>query len=196
MGILENWLSDLPQQFQNKKNIEILIRAFSRQLEEVKKVFDDLDNKTDLENAEGKQLDHVGGIVHLSRKDAGLLTGLGIDEPVIEDERYRKLLTYKVLSNTSDCTYNDLMESLEILWKTEGIKYFEDPNRPATIFLILPKSDISDNFILPFERKLVVKASGVSVLYKLIYTTEMNVINEEKFTITSIRNRMKFPFFK
>ena len=196
MGILENWLSDLPQQFQNKKNIEILIRAFSRQLEEVKKVFDDLDNKTDLENAEGKQLDHVGGIVHLSRKDAGLLTGLGIDEPVIEDERYRKLLTYKVLSNTSDCTYNDLMESLEILWKTEGIKYFEDPNRPATIFLILPKSDISDNFILPFERKLVVKASGVSVLYKLIYTTEMNVINEEKFTITSIKNRMKFPFFK
>ena len=196
MGILENWLDDLPQQFKNKKNIEILIRAFSRQLEELQKVFNDIDNKTDLNNAVGKQLDFVGGIVNLSRKDAGILAGLGMSAPVIPDERYRKLLTYKVLSNTSDCTYDDLMESLEILWKTEGIKYYEDPKRPATIYLLLPKSDISDTLILPFERKLVVKASGVSVLYKLIYTTEMNVINEEKFTITSIKNRMKFPFFK
>lgn len=196
MEILENWLSDLPQQFQNKNNIEILIRAFSRQLEELKKVFDDLDNKTDLDNAEGKQLDCVGDIVNLSRKDAGILAGLGMSAPVIPDERYRKLLTYKVLSNTSDCTYNDLMESLEILWKTEGIKYFEDPKRPATIFLILPKSDVADNLVLPFERKLVVKAAGVSVLYKLIYTMDIDIINKEKFTITSIKNRMKFPFFK
>lgn len=196
MGVFESWIADLPQQFKNKRNIEILIKAFSRQLEELKKVFDDLDNKTDLDNAEGKQLDCVGDIVNLSRKDAGILAGLGMSAPVIPDERYRKLLTYKVLSNTSDCTYDDLMESLEILWKTEGIKYYEDPKRPATIYLILPKSDISDTLILPFERKLVVKASGVSVLYKLIYTTEMNVINEEKFMITSIKNRMKFPFFK
>lgn len=196
MEILENWLSDLPQQFQNKNNIEILIRAFSRQLEELKKVFYDLDNKTDLDNAEGKQLDFVGDIVNLSRKDAGILAGLGMSAPVIPDERYRKLLTYKVLSNTSDCTYSDLMESLEILWQTEGIKYYEDPKRPATIYLILPKVDFTENLVLPFERKLVVKASGVSVLYKLIYTMDMNVVNEEKFTIVSVKNQMKFPFFK
>lgn len=196
MGILEEWLDDIPQQFKNKKNIEILIRAFSRQLEELQKVFNYIDNKTDLNNAEGKQLDLVGGIVNLTRKDAGILAGLGMSAPVIPDERYRQLLRYKVLSNTSDCTYSDLMESLEILWQTEGIKYFEDPKRPATIFLILPKSDVADNLDLPFERKLVVKAAGVSVLYKLIYTMDIDIINKEKFTITSIKNRMKFPFFK
>ena len=30
-----DWLRDMPQQFQGKMNIEILIRAFSRQMEEV-----------------------------------------------------------------------------------------------------------------------------------------------------------------
>lgn len=196
MGVFESWITDLPQQFKNKRNIEILIRAFSRQLEELRKVFDDLDNKTDLNNSTGEQLDLVGGIVNLSRKEAGFLAGLGIDAPVISDERYRKLLTYKVLSNTSDCTYSDLMESLEILWQTEGIKYYEDPNKPATIYLILPKSDIEESLILPFERRLVVKAAGVSVLYKLIYTTEMDVINKEKFDLISVKNRMEFPFWK
>lgn len=196
MRRIENWLSDLPQQFQNKKNIEILISAFNKQLEEVQSVFDDMDNKTDLNNAEGRQLDFVGNIVNLSRKDAGILLGLGMSAPVISDERYRNLLAYKALSNTSDCTYSDLMESLEILWQTEGIKYYEDPKRPATIYLILPKADFTENLVLPFERKLVVKASGVSVLYKLIYTTEIDVINREKFGFVSFKNKMEFPFWK
>ena len=48
-GLYEDWILDLPQQFQGKNNIDVLIRAFSRQLDEIKKVFEDLNSLTDLE---------------------------------------------------------------------------------------------------------------------------------------------------
>lgn len=71
MKIVDNWLNDLPQQFLEKKNIEALIRAFSKQLQELQQVFDDLENLTDLDTATGQNLDMVGTIIPLSRKEAG-----------------------------------------------------------------------------------------------------------------------------
>ena len=68
MDILDKWLDDLPQQFQGKKYIEALISVFAKQLEDLYKVFEQLDTETDLDSAVGMNLDMVGDIVTLTRK--------------------------------------------------------------------------------------------------------------------------------
>lgn len=70
MKIYNDWMCDLPSQFQDKNNIDILIKAFSRQLEDVLNVFKELDIKTDIDVAEGKNLDMAGSIVAMSRVEA------------------------------------------------------------------------------------------------------------------------------
>lgn len=136
--ILDKWLQDLPQQFQAKRNIEILISAFAKQLQELEEVFNDLDTKTDLDTATGQNLDMVGTIIPLSRKEAGELAGIGVTDPVISDERYRQFLRYKNLVNTNKCTYYDLMTGLQLLWDVQPVYYIEDPDMPATIILTMP----------------------------------------------------------
>ena len=63
VDILDKWLDDLPQQFQGKKYIEALISVFAKQLEDLYKVFEQLDTETDLDSAVGMNLDMVGDIV-------------------------------------------------------------------------------------------------------------------------------------
>lgn len=47
MKIVDEWLRDIPQQFQGKHNIEILIQAFSRQMP-VEQLFRRLNHRQDL----------------------------------------------------------------------------------------------------------------------------------------------------
>ena len=138
MDIINAWLDDLPQQFQGKELIEGLISAFAKQLEEIQGVFKELDLQTDLESAVGKNLDMVGDIVTLTRKEAGVLAGIDVEDPVISDERYRQFLKYQMLVNTNECTYNDLMDGLALLWDVSPIYYKEDPALPAVIILTMP----------------------------------------------------------
>lgn len=111
--------------------------AFACQMQELVLVFDDLDTKPDIDKACGQNLDDVGTIVSPSRKEAGILAGIGVEEPVISDERYRQFLKYKLLRNMNDCTYYDIMQSIEIFWKADNIRYIEEPERPATILIRL-----------------------------------------------------------
>ena len=136
--VIDEWMNDIPSQFQGKKNIEILINAFARQLQEVQQMFADLYEKTDLDVATGQNLDYVGTIIPLTRKEAGELAGIGVTDPVISDERYRQFLRYKNLVNTNECTYYDLMDGLALLWDVSPIYYIEDPDLPATIILTMP----------------------------------------------------------
>lgn len=138
MQIADNWLRDMPQQFLGKARIEALVEAFSKQLQELDAVFRDLETLTDLDTAAGQNLDYVGTIIPLSRKEAGLLAGMNVEDPVISDERYRQFLRYKLLLNTNDCTYYDLMDGLALLWDVSPIYYIEDPDMPATIILTMP----------------------------------------------------------
>ena len=121
MLIIDEWMRDMPQQFLGKKNIEVLVAAFSRQLQEIRQVFDDMNTKVDLDTAVGQNLDYVGTIIPLSRKEAGELAGINDTDPVISDERYRQFLRYKLLVNTNECTYYDLMEGLALLWDVSPI---------------------------------------------------------------------------
>lgn len=165
MAILDKWIEDLPQQFQGKDNIEILIKAFSKQIEELIEVFNQLDTQTDLESAVGKNLDMVGDIVTLTRKEAGILAGIDVEDPVISDERYRQFLKYQMLVNTNECTYKDLMDGLALLWDVSPIYYLEDPALPAVIILTMP-------FLTPGGRTVtlgevpMVKPAGVRIEFQ------------------------------
>lgn len=165
MGILDSWIEDLPQQFQNKKFIEGLIKAFARQIEDLHHVYKQLDTETDLDSAVGKNLDMVGDIVSLTRKEAGILAGIDVEDPVISDDRYRQFLKYKELVNTNDCTYKDLMNGLALLWDVSPIYYREDKALPAVIILTMP-------FLTPGGKTVtlgevpMVKAAGVRIEFE------------------------------
>ncbi len=159
----EAWLRDIPQQFQGKHNIEILLKTFARQLKEVQSVFEDMNTKLDLDKAVGKNLDYIGTIIPLSRKEAGELCGFCLPEPapVLSDERYVQILKYKLLKNTSDCTYYDIIAGLEYLYEFPFL-YREDPQRPATIILEMPLDLDKPDF--QFYRRLCLKPGGVRIL--------------------------------
>lgn len=193
--ILDSWLRDLPQQFLGKRNIEVLVKAFARQMQEILQVFDDLDTKLDINGAAGQNLDHVGTIVSLSRKEAGLLAGIGVKEPVISDERYRQFLKYKVLRNTNSCTYDDIMQSIEILWRTDNIQYIEDPERPATILIRLPTMNV-DSEVDPLLGKVTaIKPAGVALVYTVNYVVVFDLHYLEEFRLSNMHLHNAIPFW-
>lgn len=165
MAILDEWIDDLPQQFQDKENIETLIRAFSKQIEELLAVFKQLDTQTDLEVAVGKNLDMVGDIITLTRKEAGILAGIDVEDPVISDERYRQFLKYQMLVNTNECTYHDLMDGLALLWDVSPIYYKEDPALPAVIILTMPFLTPGGKIVTLGEVPMV-KPAGVRIEFQ------------------------------
>lgn len=188
-----NWLLDLPQQFQDREFITVLIRAFSRQMEELYQVCDDLVTKVDVDTATGKNLDYVGGIVNLSRKEAGILAGFSDEDPDMSDDRYRKYLRYQILCNNSSCTYEEIMESINLLWDIEKVQYYEDPARPATVFIRLLETDVDE--VDPTQGKpQIVKASGVGFIYAIDYITKVDERYIERFDFPSLN--IKFPLYE
>lgn len=193
MGILDDWIKDMPQQFQGKERIEAVISAFARQIEELYRVFRQLDTETDLEGAVGMNLDMVGNIITLTRKEAGILAGINVEDPVISDERYRQFLKYQMLKNTCECTYEDVVDSIFMLWKVKNISYIEPETRPATIFIGLPTFDI-DVKDPAVERTLAIKAAGVSMIYIFRYS-QLFYSNTEDIKVIKIRLYIRVSFW-
>ena len=170
MLIEKTWFEDIPQQFHGKPKIEVLIKAFSRQLDELIKAFDDISNLT-LDNATGANLDHIGTILSLTRKDLHSLLSIS-DE--INDELYRRVLKYKALKNTGDGTYEDIMSSISLLWNVDNIVYKEDPAHPATVFIDLPQVSL-DDFDPVLSKTLAIKPAGVAMLFTAAYLQALNM---------------------
>lgn len=194
MQIADIWLRDLPQQFQGKHNIEVLIKAFSKQMQEVDKVFQELNTITDIETATGKNLDCVGTIIPLTRKEAGELAGINAFEPVIQDERYRQYLRYKMLQNTSECTYYEIMKSIEILWDVDRTHYYERDDSPATIFIGLPTVDVNEDDQAKGKPKIL-KPAGVGFFYTSQYSTNVDHSMLEKVLLQNLKIFSRFYFF-
>lgn len=194
MQIADIWLRDMPQQFQGKHNIEVLIKAFSKQMQEVDRVFQDLNTMTDIETATGKNLDYVGTIVSLSRKEAGELAGIRSDEPVMPDERYRQFLRYKSLADTSECTYYDMVSGIELLFKYESIRYTEDPAHPATVIFKTPRMPLGEADPVEFRPELCIRPSGVGVMLEKWYGDSFRV--DVCSQVAAVRFRTEFyPMF-
>lgn len=194
MDIYNEWINDLPQQFQGKQNIGHLIRTFSKQMQEIYDVFGQLKNETDLDTAIGKNLDVVGDIVNLSRKDAHIILRKAKDTE-ITDEIYRRVLKYKSIQNSCDCTYYDMMYSISLLWNTDNISYLEPPDRPATVLLKINKTSL-DSIDPAIGRVLAIKPAGVSVVYTIEYWEKIFLLEYKKITLERAKIYWNFPLLK
>lgn len=168
MQILESWFEDIIQQFKGKKNIEILIYAFAKQMQEIAQVFYDVNNLTELEVATGQNLDYVGTIIPLTRKEATVMLGGNV---TLDDDMYRRYLKYMRLRNTNDCTYYDLMDGIKLLWGVEPVYYIEDETLPATIILEMP---VNREFISIGDIPMI-KPAGVRILFDYKIMSLMDV---------------------
>ena len=95
--VLEPLIKDFPEQFKNKRNIEVLANALDKQFAELFGVFLSLQTELTLDRAIGKQLDGIGDIVGLTRYDAAGLAASSETVDTLDDENYRKMLLYKIL---------------------------------------------------------------------------------------------------
>ena len=145
-------IKDFPWQFRGKPKIEALCQCWDRQFEQIFSCLEQMKLILDVDRAQGAQLDHIGDIVVLSRADAGLLAAQAgnLDFDVIDDVRYRKYLKYKILENTSNATYKDIISAIKMIWGADKIKFLENEEGPASLTVSFPYHyTAGDVFILP-----------------------------------------------
>lgn len=176
---------DLVEQFRGKSNIKSLVEVIGLELQAVFDFYEQLRNERDVKTSIGKQLDGVGDIAVMTRKEAGQIVNGPDQQPeIIDDETYRKYLVYKILKNTCDCTYPDLIKAFRMFWD-KPLYYSEDPEYPATIFLetdTLKPEDHAEELL----RAPIIKAAGVGI--KILATTQ-SPDAEGKLHITPILGR-------
>lgn len=164
--------NDLIEQFRGKPNIEALVNALSRQLQEVYDFYMQLMTLLSIDQCEGVQLDNIGDIVQMSRLEALELADKAGYSYTDEDEMYRTFLYYKIFVNTSDCTYSDVMNSIYMLW--DGLlEYAEDANVPATIILGYEMFN-GDNHARLMDIPIL-KSGGVQILFRAKANLEENL---------------------
>lgn len=164
-SITKSFLGKLPEQFKNKHNIEVLIKAFAEELEEVEKAFQELETLRSIRTAFGKQLDGIGEIVNLTRAESTAYAGV-VDFDVLDDERYRLFLMYKALRNANACTYPELMEICRLLYNAKLLYYKEFDDHPAHFQVMVGAK--FDEWMLKMlnNSNLTIKPGGVSVELK------------------------------
>lgn len=194
MKILYNWLNDLPQQFLEKERIEALIKAFSRQMEEVKKAFDELDSITNIDKATGKNLDMVGSIIPINRTEAYTILRR-TKEATVSDDLYRQVLKYKMLKDTSSCTYYDIVESIHMLWNAGDVHYLEKEDSPATIFISINDADLDGTDSL-YGRATAIKPAGVKMVYTQGYSGKIDESKLEKIRLVSVDTAIAIDFLR
>lgn len=174
MTFLDKIVKDLPEQFKNKKNLEVFFRAFSRQADEIAAMFEQLRTERNLQNAIGKQLNGNGDIVVLSRAEAARMFNES-DMELSDDEKYRKYLIFKAHYNTNRCTYEDFIYAFQMFWDRGPIYYSENPAHPATIIIttneMLPEENAADVFNVP-----VAKAGGVGLIRRAVTKTPIPAV--------------------
>lgn len=152
---------DLVEQFRGKTNIEALMEVIGIQLQEVFDFYEQLRTERSVEKAVGKQLDGVGDIAVMTRKEAGQLAGNPIPFEVIDDDTYRQYLIYKILKNTCNCTYPDIIKAFRMFWD-RPLYYTEDPEQPAT--MIFDTGELpGDVDTTPLFRTPLIRAAGVTL---------------------------------
>ena len=152
---------DLVEQFRGKANIEALVEVIGLQFQQVYEFYDQLRYNRDVYTAVGKNLDGVGDIAVLTRMEAAQIAGDPIPFEVIDDEKYRQYLIYKILKNTCDCTYPDIIKAFRMFWD-KPLYYTEDPAYPATMIFDTGEMDGTVNTTPLFNTPLL-RAAGVTL---------------------------------
>ena len=144
----------------------------------------------DVDRAQGAQLDRIGDIVVLSRADAGLLAAQAgnLDFDVIDDVRYRKYLKYKILENTSNATYKDIISAIKMIWGADKIKYLENEEGPASLTVSFPYHyTAGDVFILP---PLTAAGVGIHVRAETVIESKCSHIRTTAFNETVLQGNI------
>ncbi|MCM1059093.1 MAG: DUF2612 domain-containing protein [Eubacterium sp.] len=164
---------DLLEQFKGKPRIEALVDVLAEQMQDLFDFFEQLRSERDVYHSVGKQLDGVGDIAVLTRMEAGKLMGNPIPVDIIEDDLYRQYLIYKILKNTCDCTYHDIIKAFGMFWD-RPLYYSEDPQWPATMIFDTGEMqgfvDTRPLFTIPLLR-----AAGVTLKIYARTSTNMGV---------------------
>lgn len=155
-------INDLVEQFKGKLHTEELNAVIAKQLQDVYHFLDELVYRIDIDNSVGVQLDNIGSIVDLTRKEAKELANKSGFEYENSDAMYRVYLKYKMFLNNAECTYESIMKALHILWNGE-VQYVEKENVNATFFLKFRRFSGADNSSLLYIP--IIKPAGVKVNY-------------------------------
>ena len=134
----QKMVDDLLEQFRGKKNISVLVESYAQQFQEVYDFLMSLLKLLDLEACTGAQLDLIGEIVVLSRYDARVMVEQSYEGEVLDDDLYRKLLKWKILLNTNDCTYWSMMKGIKYFWDKSPVYYETDPETNPRDLLEMP----------------------------------------------------------
>ena len=163
---------DLVEQFRGKANIEALMEVVGIELQEVFDFYEQLRTQRSVDTAVGKQLDGVGDIAMMTRKEAGQLAGNPIPFEVIDDDTYRQYLIYKILKNTCDCTYPNIIKAFRMFWD-KPLYYSEDPEQPAT--MIFDTGELpGDVDTTPLFKTPLIRAAGVTLKLYARTSVEMD----------------------
>lgn len=184
-------IEDFPSQFKGKPKSEALCACFDRQFAEIEQCFQQLLFLLDIEKEEGEQLDRIGDIVVLSRAEAGLLAAQGgvIDFDVIDDARYRKYLKYKILANTSNTTYRDIITAVKTIWDVDKVSYNENTDGPASLTVSFPYEykPGEDIFLLP---PLVAAGVGINIRAETTINTDCSPLRATAFSSAILQGRI------
>lgn len=183
-------IEDFPWQFREKPKIEALCQCWDRQFEEIFSCLEQMKLILDVDRAQGAQLDRIGDIVVLSRADAGLLAAQAgnLDFDVIDDVRYRKYLKYKILENTSNATYKDIISAIKMIWGADKIKYLENEEGPASLTVSFPYHyTAGDVFILP---PLTAAGVGINVQAETVIESKCSHIRTTAFNETVLQGNI------
>lgn len=158
---IERLRSDLVEQFKCKPVINALIEVVGEQLSDVAVFFEELKHLRWLQTAEGRQLDGIGDIVVLSRKEAGELASFAQSDYIMDDEQYRTYLIYKIWKNTCVCTYKDIIKAFKMFWDNP-LYYSESIDEPATMRFETDELRPEDN-AQKILNAPIVKPAGVGI---------------------------------
>lgn len=164
---------DLLEQFRGKKNIAVVANSYAKQLQEVHDFLESLLQLLDIDACTGAQLDLIGDIVVLSRYDARVIVERAYDGEDLDDDLYRKLIKWKILLNTNDCTYWSIIKGIKYFWDKSAVYYRTAPEVPATIFLETPPLNPSINPAELYDIPII-RPGGVDL--RLTVTTQEPVM--------------------
>lgn len=124
--------NELVEQFKGKEKIEALVEVIGIELQQVFLFFQQLRDERSINEAIGAQLDGVGVISEMTRDDVSQYVSEFITGEDVDDNTYRRYIIWKILKNTCDCTYPDIIKSFRMFWD-KPLYYSEDPEQPATM---------------------------------------------------------------
>lgn len=164
--------NDLAEQFRDKLYIDALMDVIGKQLNDIALFFTQLKSNRSMDTAVGKQLDGVGDIVSMTRADAAKLVGDLKSPNELTDAQYRQYLIYKVLKNTCNCSYYDIMKAMQMFWKGPTLHYTEEEDYPATIIFDFDagKQLAGQSIQIP-----LIRAGGVGLYMRMHKQDELTV---------------------